>query len=63
MRDHVDLEDLADAGLTAPTGVSRRPIAVDRIDLIEILGSLSDRDRAAVTDDGPMNDTGVPVAV
>lgn len=63
MQDHVDLDDLAEAGLSRPTGVSRRPITLDRIDLIEILGSLSDRDEAAVFGRGLLKAVEVLVAV
>lgn len=44
LRDHVELDDLAGAGLPKNTGVCARPVVVDRIDLVSISGSLSDAD-------------------
>ncbi len=63
MRDHVELDDLAEAGLSRPTGVSRRPITLDRIDLIQIEGKLSERDWAAVVGAGLLATDEVLVAV
>ncbi len=50
LRGHVELVDLRDAGLTRATGVARNPVTIDRIELLGICGSLSERDRAEVLD-------------
>ncbi len=50
LRGHVELVDVHDAGLTRATGVARNPVTIDRIELLGICGSLSERDRAEVLD-------------
>lgn len=47
--DHVEVLDLAEAGLDRPTGISTIPVVVDRrIDLTSIAGDLSEQDRQRV---------------
>jgi hypothetical protein len=41
---YVEIEDLAEAGLTRSTGVRRSSVVVDLIEVIEIVGALSDDD-------------------
>ncbi len=47
--DHVELCDLDAAGLERPSGVRLRAVTVDRIELVHIVGELSDADLDAVT--------------
>jgi hypothetical protein len=46
---HVEICDLDTAGLDRPSAVQLRTITVDRIELIHIVGELSDADLDAVT--------------
>lgn len=45
---YVVLRDWADAGLTRPCLVTRRPVEVDLIDIATVAGALSDEDMARV---------------
>jgi hypothetical protein len=45
---YVELRDLDAAGLYRPTGVRRKEVTVDRIEIIDVAGHLSDFDMAAV---------------
>lgn len=42
---YVELRDLHIAGLPRPTGVRRRQVTVDLIEIVDIAGTLGDRDR------------------
>jgi hypothetical protein len=45
---HTELTDPDVAGLHRPTGVQRREVTVDLIELLQIVGALSERDMSAV---------------
>jgi len=49
---YAELRDLHDAGLRRPTGVRRREVTVDLIEIIGIVGMLSPADMASVFDLG-----------
>ena len=44
-----ELTDLASAGLARPTGIRLQPTVVDRVDLVDLCGELSDDDVDALT--------------
>lgn len=44
-----ELSDLTSAGLSRPTGIRLQPIIVDRLDLVDLCGDLSDDDIEALT--------------
>lgn len=43
-----ELTDLADAGLSRPTGIRLQPTVVERLDLVDLCGDLSDDDVEAL---------------
>jgi hypothetical protein len=45
---YVELRDLYVAGLSRPTGVRRQEVAIDVIEIIDVVGQLSDVDMRAV---------------
>jgi hypothetical protein len=45
---YVEVQDLDPAGLLRASGVHLRPVAVDRIELVHIVGELSEADLASV---------------
>lgn len=45
---YAELRDPRDAGLSRPTGIRRREVTVDLIEIISIIGILSDADMASV---------------
>jgi len=50
---YVELEDLAAAGVTRPCAVSVIEVVIDRIEVISVVGALSDVDGSAVFPAGP----------
>ena len=46
LRDHTEVIDLSEAGLTRRSAVVGREVTVDRIEIISICGELSEADRA-----------------
>lgn len=44
LRDHVEVVDLTAAGLLLPTAVCRRPIVIERRDIVEVVGALGHAD-------------------
>lgn len=44
-----ELDDLASAGLSRPTGIRLQPAVVDRLDLVDLCGELSGHDIEALT--------------
>lgn len=45
---YVEVQDLDAAGLTRASGVQRRPVTVDRIEIVSVVGELSEPDLLAV---------------
>lgn len=45
---YVEITDLNGAGVTRPSGVALRPLEIDRIELIALVGELSDEDHEAL---------------
>ena len=45
---HIELADLTAAGVSRPCAVKTTEVEVDRIDVLHVVGELSDEDRAAV---------------
>jgi hypothetical protein len=45
---YVEVRDVHATGLTRPTGIRRREVTVDVIEIIEVVGQLSDFDMPAV---------------
>lgn len=51
---YLEITDLDTAGLTRPTGVSRRPVIVDKIEIIMICGELAGDDAEGLGIDLPV---------
>jgi len=54
---HIELADLTAAGVTRPCAVKTTEVEVDRIDILHVVGELSDDDRAAVFASAPVAPT------
>jgi hypothetical protein len=57
---YVEVELLDQAGLTRPTGIRRSSVVVDIIEVIEIVGALSDLDAQRILD-GSLPSSGTSV--
>jgi hypothetical protein len=47
---YVELRELRPAGLSRPTGVQRREVTIDLIEIVDIVGTLSDDDLSTLLD-------------